>query len=261
MGHTILKGLPNSPEWRRVFERLIWGPGLAADDISKLAALTAEAAAKGFTKAAYDVGLQHTFHILAQTALAGQQPDWRDLLGRAGVPVGEGSCPFDLTAGLQTAVDEHLARHARPTDVSEMAQQAAGEALIEIAATDVPIFGGGKAELDTVVRKLATPEGFSRLGQLFFGRFTARFLNFYLSRITSDHVGTDRIPSIADLSRFNDALRAHCEESAAVVLSSFREWHGETRSPADAGVESTAKLLSAALAKIGGALSSEGADQ
>src|SRR2546429_186006 len=77
-----------------------------------------------------------------------------------------------------------------PTDVSEMAQQAAGEAVAELVAPRAAnLFGSGQAELQEAVRTLSTKVGFSDLGQRFFGHFTSHFLNFYLSRVTAGQVG------------------------------------------------------------------------
>jgi hypothetical protein len=82
--------------------------------------------------------------------------------------------------------------------------------------------------LQAVVRPLSTEAGFGRLGQRFFGRFLARFLNFYLSRITAAKVGNARLGSVSEVARFNDALSTHCEESALVVRDFCRDWYSKT---------------------------------
>jgi hypothetical protein len=52
----------------------------------------------------------------------------------------------------------------------------------------------------------------------FFARFTERYLNYYLSRQLSVHVGRNaRFETLDDHSAFNSALRVHCHEVAKIV--------------------------------------------
>jgi hypothetical protein len=249
MGHTWFGNRPTSAKWNKVFEQLITGSGLAADDVATLAALTADAAATGLRKAADDTGLQFTFHILSRIGLAANAEDWRGSLALIGAQLGRSTCLFDLTAEAQSAIDEHISRHGQPTDISEIAQQAVGEAIIDAAGPGARVFEQG-LDLEQAIRSASGSQGFADLKQLFFGRFVARFLNYYLSRFTAEQVGTERIPSITEMCRFNERLRLHCEESAAVVRGLCQEWYESIRGPADATPEATARLLREALARM-----------
>jgi len=257
MGQQRFTGLPRTAKWRRLFEQLVTGEGLASEDVRRLAALTVEAAATGFQRAEEDEGLRYTFYVLTEMGLAGQQPDWRSYLSGIGVQVADDPCPLDLTAGIQAAIDDHISAEAHPTDLGEIAQEAAGEALITFAAVDASILRRGRGELDHLMRRIASPTGFARLGQLFFGLLTARFINFYLSRISADQVGTDRIPTIADLSRLNDALRGHCEKSASGAADDCRQWFVEAGWAEHPIQKAAGKLLSDALTGIRDVLLSE----
>jgi hypothetical protein len=68
------------------------------------------------------------------------------------------------------------------------------------------LFGGSIADLKVAIRSLSTKTGFGKLGQKFFGRFIARFLNFYLSRATAATLGSARVQSLGDIAEFNKAL-------------------------------------------------------
>lgn len=195
MGHTWLRGVPLSAKWLRVFEQLVGGTGLAADDVAELAALTADAASTALRKAAEDAGLCHAFYILALTSKATDEPGLRGNLARVGINLPDRPCLFDLTVEIQASIDDHIFRHGHPTDISEIAQQAVGEAVVEMAGDRASVFDSGSASVERSLESVASQTGFGRLGQLFFGRFAARFLNFYLSRITAEYVGSARIPS------------------------------------------------------------------
>ena len=124
-------------------------------------------------------------------SLAGRETDWEQRLAAVGIRLAENDSLFDLTVQLQQAIETHLRARGGPTDTSEMAQQAAGEAISELAAPNAQtLFGSGRNELLDALRKLSTKKGFARLGQLFFARFMSRFLNFYLSRMTAASVGS-----------------------------------------------------------------------
>jgi hypothetical protein len=152
---------------------------------------------------------------------------------------------------VQTAIDDHLSSRGGCSDISEIAQQSAGEALARLAGTKaVTLFGAGSDELQDAVRELSTKAGFSRLGQRFFGGFMARFLNFYLSRITAAQAGGPRISQVGDLTRFNEALNAHCHQSARIVHDFCGEWYSKTEFQQGIDLKNTSGFMAVALKKL-----------
>jgi hypothetical protein len=155
-----------------------------------------------------------------------------------------------LTAGMQRLIDDRVEAGDGPTKVSEMAQQAAGEAVAALAGPRaVTLFGSGQAELQEAVRSFSTKAGFSDLGQRFFGCFMARFLNFYLSRITAAQVG-GRILDVAELGGLNEALRTHCIQSARIVHDFCGEWYSKTEFQKGIDLENTSGFMAVALRKL-----------
>jgi len=261
MGHQRLNGIPKTQKWDAVVARLLEGSGLAREDIGEIAALTLDAAGPALEKAIDDLGLMHTFFLLTQIALASRQDDWQVRLAEAGIHITKDASVFDLSAGLQLAVDDYVSVHGQATDISEMAQQAAGEALASLAADNsVTLFGSGGAELQSAIRGLSTRMGFSRLGQRFFGRFAARFLNFYLSRITARELGGSRITNVVEVSRFNDALRAHCEQSARIARDFCGQWYSKTEYTEGITASNSTRFMAIALRKLSRELAKQRAE-
>jgi hypothetical protein len=261
MGHQRLGNIPKSKKWAAVVDDVVGGSGLAHEDVGSIAALTLEAARPALEKSKNDPGLRYTFYLLTQIVLAARRADWRERLSSAGISISPEASLFDLTAGVQAAVDDHVARHGRPTDISEMAQQAAGEALASLAgASATTLFGSGGEYLQSAIRDLSTKDGFSRLGQVFFGRFLARFLNFYLSRVTASKVGTDRLPSIAQVSQFNEALERHCHQSARIVRDFCGQWYSKTEYIEGIDPANTSRFMAVALRKLGRELAKQRAE-
>jgi hypothetical protein len=66
-------------------------------------------------------------HLLTQIVLAARKEDWHEQLANIGIRLSSNATFFDLTAEIQNVIDDHIANYGRRSDVSEMAQQAAGE--------------------------------------------------------------------------------------------------------------------------------------
>jgi hypothetical protein len=250
-----LQNVPRSQKWTAVVEEVLDGSGLLSEDAPRVAAAVLEAAGAALMAARDDAGLRYTFYLLTQVALAAREPDWHKRLAAVGIPVDDRASVFELTAGLQAAVDDYVDRHGRVTDAGEMAQQAAGEALASLTeASTNGLFGTGGEQLRSAVRQLSTESGFAALGQRFFGRFLSRFLSFYLSRITADKVGSERLGSISEVTRFDDALARHCDQSALVVREFCRDWYSKTEYTEQINPGNTSRFMAYALEKLSLAL-------
>ncbi len=112
------------------------------------------------------------------------------------------------------------------------------------------LFGSGRDELRAAIRELSSKKGFSDLGQKFFGRFLACFLNFHLSRITAAQLGGERLQQVGDLSLFNEVLRSHCEQSARIVRDFCGEWYSKTEFHEGINLDNTSRFMAVALKKI-----------
>jgi len=256
MGHQRLGDIPKSYRWNTVVASVAsggggLGGGVSSEYVGDVASRTLDAAAAGLDRAIGDTGLCFTFYLLTQIALASREEDWRPRLRRLGIRLSENASLFDLTSQVQRIVDDHIEAHGRPTDLSEMAQQAAGEAIAALAGPNArTLFGSGAAELQDAMRQLSTRAGFARLGQRFFGRFMTRFLNFYLSRVTAEHVGRSALGGINDLSRFNDTLATHCQQSARIVHDFCGEWYSKTQFQTGIDLENSSHFVAVAMRKL-----------
>ncbi|TAK21533.1 MAG: hypothetical protein EPO26_14390 [Chloroflexota bacterium] len=270
MGHTRLGTIPKTRKWRavvaevaRVGEIGFGGAGGRtvdlADDVEDLSRRALDAAKNGLDRAVDDAGLRHTFFLLTQLVLAARHEDWRARLGLVGIRVPEVATVFDLVVEVQAAIDDTVAFRGRATDISEMAQQAAGEAITALAGPRaLTLFGENADDVRLAVRTLSTRNGFGELGQRFFGGFMTRFLNFYLSRVTASYLGGPRVEQVGDVTRFNDALAHHCQESARIVRDFCAQWYSSTEFREGITPENTAGFMAVAIRKIQSELSRQG---
>ncbi|MGA9058967.1 MAG: hypothetical protein WB763_20940 [Terriglobia bacterium] len=258
MGHTRLGTIPKSRKWSEVVAELArFGSDVAAEQrtlqagIATIARRAIEAAGGALKGAADDIGLRYTFYLLTQITLSAREEDWVEALRKNGIDLSGSSSVFDLTVELQAAVDRRISASSHPSDVSEMAQSAAGEAIAALASSEaVTMFGSGRDELQRAIRSLSTKKGFSDLGQVFFGRFIARLLNFYLSRVTASQLGAGEFRQVGEISSFNQALQAHCEQSARIVRDFCGEWYSKTEFIQGIDLENASAFVAVALKKL-----------
>ncbi len=257
MGHTRLGAIPKTRTWDEVVAEvagaaLAGGDVPAAVDMAAIAAKTLNAAQNALDRAIDDPGVRYTFYLLTQLALAARAPDWEAALGRHGIRLANDSTVFDFTAEVQDAIDRHLRHHqCHATDLSEMAQQAVGEAITSLAGNRTEsLFGGSGADVKDAMRSLSTQKGFGELGQRFFGRFIGRFLNFYLSRVTAAQLGKPRLRDLGDVAQFNAALRIHCDQSARIVRDFCGAWYSKTEFEQGINPRNASAFLAHAMHKL-----------
>jgi hypothetical protein len=258
VGHTRLGLLPKTQKWKDLVEqvtgtRIVGEFGSAALYVEELAAQTLDASEKGLAHAAHDSGVLYAFYLLTQIAQASRSSNWEAALAQHDIHLTDDSTIFDLTVEVQAAVDDHLRKtRTGTTDLSEMAQQSVGEALMSLGRAETGnLFGGGAgADLRKAIRSLSTKKGFGELGQRFFGRFISRFLSFYLSRATAAAVGGPRLRDLGDISEFNEALQHHCEQSARIVRDFCGDWYSKTAYQEGIDLGNTARFLAVAVKKL-----------
>ena len=259
MGHTRLGTLPKTRKWNELLRDIAGtrSPGnesdSAANNVTAIAVQTLGASRKALAKVAQDPGVGYAFYLLTQVALASRTSDWETALHQHGIQLTSDSTVFDLTVELQGAIDRYLLRtQPGASDLSEMAQQCAGEALLSLAGLrTVNLFGGGSADAKNAIRSLSTKTGFGKLGQKFFGRFIARFLNFYLSRATAATLGSARVQNLGDIAEFNKVLELHCHESARIVRDFCGDWYSKTEYEKGIELRDASKFVAVAVKKLG----------
>lgn len=256
MGHSRLGLPPTTRKWTSVVS-LVTGGGtevggpLLSEDVAKIATQALDAAEAALKRAISDEGLRYSFYLLTQLVLAARKEDWHEQLAKLGIHLSANATLFDLTAEIQNAIDDHIASYGHRSDVSEMAQQAAGEAVATLAGPRaMSLFGSDKEQLRRALHALSTKKGFAELGQRFFGRFVSYFLNFYLSRITAAQLGKAQLPQVGELSRFNEVLKIHCEQSARIVRDFCGEWYSKTEFREGISLDNTSRFMAVALEKL-----------
>jgi len=167
---------------------------------------------------------------LTQVTLAARKDNFSQELSRLGLDVPKQAGLFDVIGAFTRHIDTYLTQSRARTDISEMGQLAAVETLTEkCAERSKRLFGTTPENVQQSIRELSTKKNFALLARDFFSRFTYRYLNYFLSRETAKHVGLNRrFENIDEHTAFNEALAAHCKQTAAIVQDFAGGWYSKT---------------------------------
>ena len=161
-----------------------------------------------------------------QLPLAAREPDYLSRLAALGIRVPGTPSLVELIASVTDAIDDHMRRSGGRTDLGEMAQMAAVEALTNILGDRTRgLFGTSPTDVQRELAALATTKQFGILARTYFASLTRRYLAFYLSRELSNHVGgARRFANTSEHHEFNAALGLHCRQASRIVEAFAGGW-------------------------------------
>jgi len=223
MGHIRLGDLYKTRRWLQVIALLD-----EQADPQTIASKSMNAAEVGFLKAANDAGFKYTVWLLTQVPLAAKESNFSSALKKLGLDVPKEAGLFDVLGAFTKHIDSYLQRNKARTDISEMAQLAAVETL-SMRCGKTCLFGVTPDVIQESIKDLSTKKNFALLARDFFSRFTYRYLNYFLSREVSKHVGPGLgIENIDKHTSFNEALEVHCKQSAVILQTFAGGWFSKT---------------------------------
>jgi hypothetical protein len=220
--------------------------------IDEVASASAEAAKSALRDAFADPALTQTVWLLTQLPLAARSANFGSALQGLGLRIDPEPRLLELVGALGEAVDRHAARVGGRTDLGELAQQAAAESLTAIVGQTLPsLFTPTPEEVRKAVGRLAAKDRYGELAREFFANLTRRYLDYYLSRELSQHVGPQqRLPTTAHHVDFNQALELHCREASRIVEDFAGSWYTKTQFEGSITPERARRFAFVALRKI-----------
>lgn len=226
MGHIRLGDLPQTRPWMRVIEML--GDDPAAPEI---AIATLIASHKALYNAARDPAIVHSFWLLTQVPMCARTEDFSAALRAKGIDVSNAPSLLEISGAFSAAVDSRLRGTTAKTDLGEMGQIAAAETLVSSVGRELPsLFGADTKDVQNVLTRFSTRNGFATLAKSYFSRLTERFLLYYLSREVSTHIGPKQsLANIDEHIEFREALTVHCNETTHIVEDYAGDWYSKKK--------------------------------
>lgn len=247
MGHIRLGSLPRTRKWMEVLDLIGGGAGSP-----EVAAKTMDASKRGLAGAANDAGLLHTFWLLTQLPLAARRVDFAARVQELGLEIGAAPSLLEISGALAAGVDEHLRREGGRTDLGEMAQMAACEALVALGTPqNRSLFETTPPTAQESLKGLSTPKQFSTLAREFFARLSSKYLSYFLSRELSNYVsGEGRFANVEAHDEFNQGLDIYCRQAARIVEEFSGGWFSKTNYEGGITPDKAAGFVHVALKKL-----------
>lgn len=247
MGHIRLSTLPRTLKWIEVLDLIGGGAGSP-----EVAAATMDASEHGLVGAAKDPGLVYSVWLLTQIPLAARSDDFVARLEKLGLGVGVAPSLLEVVGAFAAGVDEHLCRKGGRTDLGEMAQMAACEALTALGTpATASLFESTAASTQETLKGLSTPKQFSALAREFFTRLSRKYLTYFLSRELSNYVGGDgRFANVEQHAEFNQGLDLYCRQATRIVEEFSGGWFSKTNYEGGITPEKAAGFVHVAIKKL-----------
>ena len=250
MGHIRLGALPRTRKWSQVVGLIRGGAGTA-----QVANATISAAEAGLGCASKDKGVIETVWLLTQLPLAARTEDFAAALRNCGLKVSDSPGLMEIVGAVTEAIDAQMPNCKGRTDLGEMAQMAAVETLTQVIGGRLNgnLFGTTPEDVQKEFSQLATNRQFSLFAKDFFGRFTHKCLDYFLSKAMSHHVGDgERFRTLAEQGEFTKAIETHCKEAAKIIEEFSGGWFSKKNWETDGDItrEEIKKFTGYAMKKL-----------
>ena len=221
MGHTYLNTLPATRRWNDVI-------GLIAEgaEADRIAEAVTHAWEHSFNAVRDDLGFREAVWLLTQFGVAGKSQDPTGHLSSVGVEVSGAESVVDVAMALTAAMDREIDGSRRRSDFGELAERALVGAVTEQLQKTMPtLLDSTAADVKGAVRNCGKEKAYRELAEGFFSRMTRECLDYFLSKTVPAQVGEGRrFANTAQMAGFDEAMRTHCTEAAAIVGKFSWDW-------------------------------------
>lgn len=224
MGHERVGVLPRSRQWRLIVDELTAAAGSEAAT-QQIAAATLNNVRDRFTTVEEDGGVQAAFGYLVGLTVAHLPGEGTSL-----VP------SVDLSANptaisLSQELSRWVAGHSESEEYAALATRAAADAIAYWTRRNSPqarLFQSDTPTAD-LWRGAASGGTFSDLARTFFGKFTERYLNYFLEREASAAIPDLRARELfaTRLEGHLDTVARHAFETTKIAQSFAAGWYNK----------------------------------
>lgn len=247
MGHNRLGLLPRTYRWKQVIKLLE-----ESADLPDIVKASIYAVQNSLLQASKDQGLTIAITNIFKFIEAIKSKDYRDALYLGGYLDKNDDSIFSITAKFKEKVEKDLDRNWARSDVSEIAIDSFLSTLNQYASHETrDIFDINSSTLANSLRKYTSNENLKQLMHEFHSRFTINYLQYYLSREMSNHVGPGRkIGSLDEHKEFNQAFDLYIRQAVKITDDFTPGWYGKAQYTKNLNHESVSRYTHVAFKKI-----------
>lgn len=257
MGHTRLGVLPATRKWEAIRDLLdgdAAASAIADQTVLGIAGLLGDADKEKRGRLASERGVVLSLWLLMSLpAVAREAADYRAGLEHLGFSLPEDA--WSSSIGFVAATTRELERliSGPSTTFTTIAITALRETLTSrLGQSAGSLFETSEEDIRRTWAAYGTTTRFGELAHEYLGSFLERLTQFYLSKETPRHLGSQRFKSLRDLDAFDRELKVWSRERAAIARRFASQWLSKEKyergrpSTDDAG-----RFAAYALAKVG----------
>lgn len=251
MGHERLGALPRTREWRQLVESIASATS-TTEATPGIASATLLRVRRRFEDVPLDAGFRAAFSFML--GLTTSETEHEVPAGTSAlypqIDLDANPTTIRLTSQLRAWVDDHT----ESLEYGELSKRAAADAIVFWSrrhAQQSELF----ADANTAAQVWATARSagaFSELCRTFFGRFTARYLKYFLHREASAQLPTieARDAFEAGLDRHIDDIARHAFEATKITQSFSAGWYNAHARKTRPNKREIDRFLGFAMAKL-----------
>lgn len=232
MGHIRVGRLPKTKKWTQVVE------AIKADErhLSRIANATIEATGRDISSLSNEPSVYYPFFILSQIISKVDSENFVEALSELGIASRKISSTLEFINQTSEFIQKKIRKDGNPKElISEVALNSFTEVLTRVSIGETQsIFGSSFEDVRKTIRKYKSPEGFAELARIYFSSFLNRFLQYYLSRETSNLISPKHgFQNIGHLNSFDESIKTYSFQSSKVIEDfaggwfSKKKWLGE----------------------------------
>ena len=232
MGHIRVGRLPKTKKWTQVVE------AIKADEkhLSRIANATIKATGRDISNLSSEPSVYYPFFILSQIISKVDSENFVGELSELGIASQEISSTLEFINQTSEFVQKEIRKTGNPKDlISEIALKSFTEALTRVSIGETQsIFGSSIEDVRNTISKYKSPKGFAELARIYFSSFLNRYLQYYLSKETSNLISTKYgFQNIGHLNSFDESIKIYSFQSSKIIEDfaggwfSKKKWLGE----------------------------------
>ncbi len=225
MGHERLGGLPKSQTWKTIIDKLrilYKSEEHSTDDIARHVLKNVRTR---YGKLGTDEIVKTVLSAFIQLSHAYSHPDFDNRIGN----LKPDNSDSPTVSSVIQAIKEEIPETEINSEYAQLALRAASDALIDFHKENLPrqasLFHPTDSESSQSWERLGGGAGFCELSKSFFGCLTKRYLDYYLDRITSEHLSFGEKERFdAELKKYVGEVSRHAFETAQITQSFSAGW-------------------------------------
>jgi hypothetical protein len=176
-----------------------------------------------------DSSLGYCFWLLTRITWLARNQNFINQLKELDLKITDKSTAFGFISAVSDNARQKCATLPGSSVFREMANLALKESLSKTILTSTPsLFGSSLSSIQEACREYSTKDNFGNLSRIYFSSFLTRFLNYFIDKEISNHIGPAfSLENIEDVNGFTNALSTYSWQVSKIMEDFASGWYAK----------------------------------